>query len=565
MVAENSCSTTEFAGPSRFLPVVAILSGLVPLIASVRTNINWDEFKFLSHIYELQQSRLDSAFQTGYVHFFSWLPHVGRYEVDQIISARLCFFVLLLVSAFCLYRVAQTFVSRSASWVVLIALFLFSNVMVHGVSFRSDGLALCAYMLCLALLLSDRRTGRTVLLAGAVFGLAVFVTVKSVLLGLSLLPVLLLTADTTGRDLVGRIRDPVTFCITASATGGLLYLLHIGALAGVADPTVGVLAAGEKTIFSAGFLPRPVSLVVTLWLNPTTWMLLVGGLGILLLRISRGYDRRRSLQILSLLLPLLSIFFYRNAFSYFYVLILPPALVLVGVAFDALAQATRRWRPIVLVIPLLIVVDAIPVLEFRTRDTLTRQREIIEAVHRMFPQPVPYIDGASMIASFPKVGFFMSGWGMENYLARGTPVFRDLIRTERPHFLVANASELEIFDHIYESEGASGLELLPADRHVLRSQFVHHWGPVYVPGTEVRLSGDSLVSWEALIPGTYTVESDSVIINGTLQGPGSLVRLESGAHEILGIGDDTHAVIRWGDHLYRPDYPPPETPIFIGL
>jgi hypothetical protein len=159
----------------------------------------------------------------------------------------------------------------------------------------------------------------------------------------------------------------------------------------------------------------------------------------------------------------------------------------------------------------------------------------------------------------------MSGWGMENYLAHGAPVFRDLIHTERPQFLLANASELEIFDQVYESEGASGLELLPADRRVLRRQFVHHWGPVYVPGTEVRLPGDSVAIWEALIPGTYTVEADSLIIDGTVHGPGSLVRLESGVHEILGIGGDTHAVIRWGDHLYRPDYPPPETPIFVGL
>jgi hypothetical protein len=548
----------------RGLSAAAVLSALTPLIVALRTNINWDEFRFLSHVYQFEQGRLARVFQTGYVHVFSWLPQTGGFEVDQIVLARALYFVFQLISAVCLYRIARGFVSRSASWVVLMSFFWFSNLMVHGASFRADGLALFLYMMCLALLLGAPGSRKSIPLAGGLFGMAIFVTLKAVLLGLSLIPLLLLGLGRADRGWAGRLQDAALFGISAGVAGTMAFLMHLGSLPGAESPAGRILAAGDKTIFSAGFLPQLPWLVLTVWQNPTTWFLLISGLGIVLLRIARRSDRRRSLQVLSLFLPLLSIFFYRNSFPYFYVLILPPALVLVGITFDTLTSAVRRWPAVALILPLLIVVDSIPIFSFRSKDTLTRQREIVEVVHRMYRHPVPYIDGVSMIASFPKVGFFMSSWGMENYLSPGRPMFRELVQAERPQFLLANASELEVFGRVH-TKGNSGRELLPDDREFLRNQFVHHWGPIYVPGTEVRLADDEIMQWETLIPGAYTVESDSLLIDDELQRPGSLVYLKSGVHQISAAGDKATAVLRWGSNLYRPDNSPPDTPIFIGI
>ena len=42
------------------------------------------------------------------------------------------------------------------------------------------------------------------------------------------------------------------------------------------------------------------------------------------------------------------------------------------------------------------------------------QRAVVAAVHRIFPEPVPYLDHGGVMASFPKVNFFMSSWGVDD-------------------------------------------------------------------------------------------------------------------------------------------------------
>jgi hypothetical protein len=63
-------------------------------------NINWDEFRFLSRIYELDRGELGSAFQTFHVELFRWLLGTPGNEADQVIAGRTFAFALRPASSY---------------------------------------------------------------------------------------------------------------------------------------------------------------------------------------------------------------------------------------------------------------------------------------------------------------------------------------------------------------------------------------------------------------------------------------------------------------------------------
>src|SRR5262249_30518901 len=140
-------------------------------------------------------------------------------------------------------------------------------------------------------------------------------------------------------------------------------------------------------------------------------------------------------------------FFYRNAFAYCYVLILPPAAILIGMSYESYREraTVSGSRLAALLMPLLIaaqcaflVVNSVRLLP----DKIEPQRVTLAAVHAVFPDPVPYIDGYGAVASFPRYAFFMSSWGMAHYHAIGEPVFPDLVAQGQPPLLLADSPSL---------------------------------------------------------------------------------------------------------------------------
>lgn len=77
-----------------------------------------------------------------------------------------------------------------------------------------------------------------------------------------------------------------------------------------------------------------------------------------------------------------------------------------------------------------------------------------------------------MISSFPKVGFFMSTSGIEDYLQSGRPVMRDLPRERRPLFLIADVSSLQL----QRTRPSKRHSLMADDIEVLRNNFIPQWG-----------------------------------------------------------------------------------------
>ena len=105
--------------------------------------------------------------------------------------------------------------------------------------------------------------------------------------------------------------------------------------------------------------------------------------------------------------------------------------------------------------------------------------------------------------------------------------------------------------------------LLDEDQRVLRENFIHHWGPIYVAGKEfLTFDKSAIVSFEILIPGEYSVESTrEVTLDGKKLPPHSTVELSAGGHSILTLDG---ARLRWGRELFLPLQAAPTIPIFHG-
>jgi hypothetical protein len=200
------------------------------------------------------------------------------------------------------------------------------------------------------------------------------------------------------------------------------------------------------------------------------------------------------------------------------------------------------------------------------RDS-SAQRQTLAAVHRMFPEPVPYIDRCSMVSAYPKTGFFMSVWGMSIYYRRGEPIMRSILEQDQPRFLLANRRMLELDDLGPEEHGPEHFGLFKEDLVVLQANFVHHWGAIYVAGKRLVLPGDrSERTFDILVEETYTLESPlAVTLDGQPLAPGETIALEQGRHTMSAAGEGGEAVLKWGEHLYRPDEAAPEGPLFTGF
>jgi len=187
-------------------------------------------------------------------------------------------------------------------------------------------------------------------------------------------------------------------------------------------------------------------------------------------------------------------------------------------------------------------------------------------VHRVYPEPVPYIDRNAMIATFPKVGFFMSTWGIETYRKAGRPIMRDILIREAPHFLLANTPVLAIDDPAWFGEDDSVYRLFDEDYLVLQDNFVPYWGALYVLGKRFEDLDAEPQPFEILVPGRYRVLADDpVTIDGLPALPDETVTLTAGAHAIRMPAGAGSVVLRDAAVPDAPATPPSGQPIYDGL
>jgi hypothetical protein len=221
-----------------------------------------------------------------------------------------------------------------------------------------------------------------------------------------------------------------------------------------------------------------------------------------------------------------------------------------------------------LVVALLAPTTLIAALWARARKPreLRPQVVLVDGVHDVFPQPVPYIDRCAMIGSFPKVGPFMSTWAMSDYRHRGEPVMRRLLREEQPQFLLQNVGALRT-DKTFGRAGARGHRLLREDFELLQESFIPHWGPLWVAGKVVALeAGGPDVETEVFIPGPYVVEAGfPVQVDGAWHEPGDVVDLDVGVHKVRSDGASAVAFRTANAGPAPRRRPPRQASIFTGF
>ena len=117
-IAERKQTWTAGLGSHAAL---ALLSGAaaMQLINVFRREANWDEFHFLSLIFEHRRGELTQALQTFHVHLFSWLTALPTDELGMIVAGRAVMWVFHLATLWFLYRTARALVSGpGALWAV---------------------------------------------------------------------------------------------------------------------------------------------------------------------------------------------------------------------------------------------------------------------------------------------------------------------------------------------------------------------------------------------------------------------------------------------------------------
>lgn len=513
---------------------------------------HWDEFLFLSRVYEYQRHELYVALQTAHVRLFSWISSRYPAEWEALVAGRICAEISLLAGAAIIAIIA----SRSGGWfaagAAIVAFLSFPSVVRHGGSFRADPFLLPLILVSGALLtvargsngMRDRPShvacdGRA-LLSGAVLGAAIAISIKATLF----LPVLLLWSRL-------RVRQGAALVSAAAAVGIGAIALHR-----VFDVTPGgqVARRSASTLFS-GFLFKPspdgagAALFQSLIEAPVQWFLVI--IGVLLLFERKGRPKLPlyesswwdNYRLLGAAAPLVAALLYRNSFDYFLPLVFAFPALIAGTGAELLR---RRFgaMPVAILVSAGIFVGGGAVTE-QERLMRDRQQLVLAAIHRLFPEPVPYFDCCSMVASFPKVGPFMSTWelsrlkdeGRKNLIAGVSPV---------PRFVLLNHPALPGHPAPPERPALSGnrAELSPADREFLTVHYVRA-GALLLPGFDVELREGEERLFPILVQGRYEVlEGSRCTIDGAPASPEKHLQLAEGAHRAVGIDGGGRCALR---------------------
>ncbi len=552
----DQTSGQERAGPA----VVTALVGCVGVLAAKlwliwRININWDEFNFLSHVHEAARGDLRLVLQGFHTQLFQWLTWLEGNEVEQIVVARFVMLGLLALTAVLLWRLAANWVPGKIAVVAPLCYLSMWPVIKHGASFRYD--SLLAPLLVLALLLAARgaHRRREAIAAGVVVGVAVAISIKA-LLFVPVVALVMLLNGMPGRAWSVRSAAAALahFTVVFLLTAALLLFLHQLSLAPDAGPAGEHAAVAFKTmILDIPFFPRRADFFQIVSEDSIAWILLMMG-GFLALASPRYW------RVAVCGLSLMPVLFYRNAWPYFYVVMLAPASVLAALMVESLRrQLSLRGRErgaeaLVLVICVALSAKAaIHVFDLR-HDDQVGQRMVIDAVHQVFPEPVAYIDHSGMIGSFRKANFFMSTWGVANYLKGGKSFMREAIARYRPPLLLVNGAVLNPLAPMFA-------QLRAEDRRLIESHYLPYWGPIRVAGAEVTLTGGDNAKVALPFPGRYRLETGlRVTVDGLSRGNGDILDLPV-EHCIVAMdamsNQQVNHTIRlvWADALPAPSLP----------
>ena len=380
----------RFSAAETTVLAFTVLCALLQLWLQFVQQINWDEFYYLSQIYEYQRGTLTRPLQTLHVHLFGWLANTFSNEVIEVRAARVVMWVLEMGTLGLIYWIARGFFSRFASALAVFAYISAGFVLLHGTSFRTDPIAVFLVMTALALIIRSPLRTAELLVVSLTLSIAFLVTVKVAFFAPALAGAGLWRVSASHRPL------KLLAKLTATALGALLiaailYQLHSNAIGGATLSATRSTMHGayQSTLLSAGLFPTGAFVLNGVIAAPIqTLLFCCGFVAAVAALFQKNRDRRNVVLFLLLASPLASLLVYRNAYPYFMAFIFPPAMVLVALAIDRV-----KFTPLVkmALAPLMMATFAHTLVK-RLPYGQDDQSRVLETVHRMFPQGVSYID-----------------------------------------------------------------------------------------------------------------------------------------------------------------------------
>lgn len=554
-----------------FLSLLTFAALLLKFHLLFKISINQDEFHYLSLVYEYLHGSLTQSLNSFHVHLFTWLSVFGLNEVDQVIGARIVMYLLFLCTCRYIFLIGRYYFDTASALFSILCYISFASTIVNGANFRHDTFSIFLFTLAVYHFLVKKESYISNFLAGLAMAFAFMFTIKSaihmtVFGGLVFIRFFL--SSNFHKTII-----PISIFLLAFLIGYIIiYEFHISTIANLANANYiqTTYKAFSTFVLFDRFFPQFKLFKFLLGENIIIWAFLTFGF------IFSAYDTLKrknyptSIYLLPLIFPLFSLLIYRNAFSYFYVFITAAATIFCGYMFWKLTEIIKIKSKIICFM-LIVIIGGVIFKDFIShysafcQNQTEAQHQTLDVIHTMFQDPVPYIDGCSMVSSFPNVGFFMSSAGMEPYLRGGKPIIEKLLDKKMPLFLLANVPHLNLhFDD--PAKSYTNLAFREEDWHTLKSYFIHHWGVIWVVGKQFEFGSEfENYKFKITVPGVYTLEGDEkVLIDDRMINAGDTVNLETGNHSIRNQGTPCLINLRWGDHLYRPAEKPISTPIFIG-
>lgn len=532
--------------------------GLLQIFMVFQFELNWDEFLMLDWVYDWRAGEVILPFQTIYLRLFSWLPQLSESEITQIVTARVMMFVGVSIICTCLFTIAKRFFSTEAALMAVVAFLSFSFIFRHATSFRMDTIVTTLLMTVLWSVTHPKMTKRHILYSGTMIGLAGMITIKAVFYVPTIGTILLIRwlGSSWSRK---AFLEGLAIAIISLVSFIVFYLYHTSSLADAQSGPSYLSSVVGGSLVDHGLFPSWYYMITSMLENPAYWILCLLGLFFVFRRLGHKSERLKAVTILSFAIPLLTLIFYLHGFPYYYTFMLAPVSILIAAAVDGLQKAGRAHY----------LAGVLPVLAFTYGQVVTRsldqtqdyQKQVIETVHQIFPEPVNFIDRCGMIASHNQSWFFMASWQMREYYQSQQPNAAKILEQDKPSYILANVASLDL-DHI--TEGLERKRLLPRDEAVFKEHYIHHWGPIYVPG-KILQSSQIKNHFDILVAGRYTLEADvPVKINDILYKPGAYIDLTKGNYNFE-VPKNTEAKIRWGESLFQPSHEPKATHLFRGF
>lgn len=514
--------------------------------------VNWDEFFHLSEAHAFTRGDLHELLQVFYARSFFWLAWLKLDAVDQIRLARVFMLACEMVTCCAIFAIARRFANETAALLATLAYISAGYVLQHGMSFRADPMAAATLMAALWILLCSRLHIANVITASFLIALGFAITIKIVLYAPAFLAVAWVrwheTADR--RDLLRKAAILIFFSIAFAALFTLASWFTLpSAPPPAAREASKSLSSSGTMMFDLGLFPRWPYLLMAMFTAPVLTLAALRAAAVL---AGSATAPGRNLRIAAwlMLATIGCVSFYANSFPYFYAFILPPVAVVAAIGMEALAKSVS-----VKFLVAAMLVQAMASSVSTPRSVLPTQKQMLAAVHQIFPQPVAYFDFPGMVPEFSKANFFMTVWGVRKYRAGLEPSLAEAARMQVVPLLIVNQEPLE--RNQTTLDGA--WELKPKDRALLKDGFIPHWGPLWVAGHAFR-PGTDQTSFIIYAPGTYTLEGGAARIDGAVVGAGQTVQLARGNHLFVRL-QDSSVVLRWGDHLARPSMPEPVGPV----